>query len=400
MARQAAAVCRAVAWLGVAASLAQASPLDRLTKAELESMDHAELVAQVLASRAETAPRAAEAAPPPVKAYAAALALPGGSYQSSCYDCTLVAEVLSCQCMSRSDILPSALPSTGGLEAAIAGPANLTGGWHALGGKTADGGGALQPSRLRLSSHAGSGGGFDVLCTDGGTVGSCQSYPPPQYNDGWYTASGHATAGGSVNLTIQLRSGAHSWSGKLNADGTRIAWGSGPGPPPPPFNPQPGPDPSIPPPAWARDGTDALQSAGTLTSISLGACTPNSTANITNRDGFLSCTWIDKPPPRVGPLTGDGFNTSEKTCRYIHHTTFTSPRYSNVSTQSTVALVIPWVYFSGLLVVQDNSVLSEQLLLHPSNHSSLAGTWSSLGNDGTCKYTSKQSPVLLAIAAI
>ena len=331
MVGRAAALCRAVAWLGVASS-ALASPLDRLTTAELLAMDHAELVANVVASRA--APHAApatatataaahqDAADTSRRASPAALPLPGGSYKSSCYDCALVAEVLSCQCMSRADVLPSALPTTG-LEA---GPANLTGGWHALGGRTADGGGAIQAARLRLSAHD-SGDGFDVLCTDGGTVGSCQSYPPPQYNDGWYTAAGRVTPGGSVNLTIQLRSGAHSWSGTLDSNCTQIAWTSGPGPSLPPFNPSPGPDPTVPPPAWVRDGTDALQPAGTLTSISIGACTENSTANITNRDGFLSCTWIDKPPPRVGPLTGDGFNTSNKTCRYIHHTTFTSPRY-------------------------------------------------------------------------
>jgi hypothetical protein len=339
-----------VAWWALTGVCAASSePLDELTAEQLMVMPQAELVAAIIASRGESESATAVATEQP-RAVAAEEAMPGGTYNSSCYDCTLSAEVLTCHCMGRGDVLPSALPA----EAT-----NLTGGWHSVGdGGTPDGGGTSQPTRVRVQP---AGSGFGVLCTDGGNTGGCSSYPPPQFKDNWYTATAEMSAG-AVNLSFNLRSGQQSWSGKLNGNGTCIAWdGPAPGPPPPFPPPGPAPDgPVVPPHGWVRDGVDGVQPAGTLTSISLGACTESSRHNVTNRDGFLSCTWTDKPPPRVGPLTDHDFNSSAKTCRYIHHTTFTSPRYSN-----------------------DGAVLSESLLLEPRHHATLAGTWSSLGDDGT-----------------
>jgi hypothetical protein len=77
-------------------------------------------------------------------------------------------------------------------------------------------------------------------------------------------------------------------------------------------------------------------------------------------DGFLHCAWKEAPPPRVGMLTDRGFNTTRRTCRYFDHTTFLSPRYRHA--EATLAS-IP--------------------LLSPHAYPTLAGVWSSVGNDGT-----------------
>lgn len=319
--------------------------LEELTPEEMMALPQEQLVAAIVAARSA-------GAGPHVASYEARAVspapLPDGSYKSSCYGCEVDAEVLTCHCMGRGDVLPTALPAT---------PNNLTGGWHSVGGHgTPDGGGRQQPTRVRVQPAGSS--AFNVLCTDGGSSGGCQSFPPPQFKDGWYTGSATVRAD-AVNFSFPLRSGQHAWGGTMDTNGSKISWDQPAPGPPPPFPSGPG-APVVPPPAWVRDGLDGIQTAGTLTSISLGACTNSSRQNITNRDGFLSCTWTDKPPPRVGPLTNHDFNSSNETCRYIHHTTFTSPRYRN-----------------------DGVVLSESVLLEPSNHSSLAGTWSSLGNDGT-----------------
>ena len=195
---------------------------------------------------------------------------------------------------------------------------------------------------------------------------TCQSYPPPQYVDGWHTAQGQVSGSGAVSLSFQLRAGPQKWTGQLSGNGTRIVWAQPPPAPPGPGpGPGPGPNPSlptVPPGAWVRDGTDALQQAGTLTSISLTACTSASAGNISNRDGYLrcagsvrcgalaaqseaslrgSCEWTDTPPPRVGPLTEDGFTNASHTCRYIHHTTFASPRYRCAATPVAAGLLQP-----------------------------------------------------------
>ena len=122
---------------------------------------------------------------------------------------------------------------------------------------------------------------------------TCQSYPPPQYVDGWHTAQGQVSGSGAVSLSFQLRAGPQKWTGQLSGNGTRIVWAQPPPAPPGPGpGPGPGPNPSlptVPPGAWVRDGTDALQQAGTLTSISLTACTSASAGNISNRDSYLRC---------------------------------------------------------------------------------------------------------------
>ena len=130
-----------------------AAGIDDLGEAQLREMSKEALVEAILEGRLGTERSAAPAAA------AEAAALPGGSYRSSCYGCTLVADVLSCRCMGRADVLPAALPPAN----------NCSGGWHAGAPAPTPGGyptPTVQPARYALSAPTA--GAFAVLCTDSG----------------------------------------------------------------------------------------------------------------------------------------------------------------------------------------------------------------------------------------
>jgi hypothetical protein len=353
--------------LAIAASAASLAvpPLGSLSESELRSLSHAELLDAILRTRGSSrgALRSTTAAAP---AHQASEPLPRGSYRKSCIGCTRMADVLTCRCLGRGDVLPTASSFTS---------TNLSGGWHS----TAPRGAQAAVARFQLGAsthgHTAKGGrSFDVQCMDGGDAAPtpCKSLPPPYTDDSsWHTANGTVAASdGAVLLSLHTQGqGGHTTiRGSLTNNGTRIKWQQPPSPPAAAEGARGGLTR-----AWQRDTLAQGQPLGKLTSISLGSCQPvaasgggggggsGGEARVTNRDGYLSCRWEDSPPPRVGPLTDRGWNQSAETCRYIHHTSFISPRFSN------------------------DGVVLQQIDLLPVHHSyqNLSGSWSSYAGDGT-----------------
>ena len=152
-----------------------AAGIDDLGEAQLREMSKDALVEAILEGRRTETERSdggevqTERSAAPAAA-AEAAALPGGSYRSSCYGCTLVADVLSCRCMGRADVLPAALPPAN----------NCSGGWHAGAPAPTPGGyptPTVQPARYALSAPTT--GAFAVLCTDSGDQPAGARPSPP-----------------------------------------------------------------------------------------------------------------------------------------------------------------------------------------------------------------------------
>eukprot|EP01043_Picozoa_sp_COSAG02_P022596 COSAG02_NODE_1179_length_14040_cov_8.036439_5_plen_782_part_00 len=251
--------------------------------------------------------------------------LPLGTYRSSCSECRMASQLVTCRCPQKASITSSTIatmPSN-----------NLTGGWvipfadgGRLAGKTQD--------YLRIEAELRS-NPTDVVLTCGKLPldphypASCrapgQSEGYPDWNRG--TGTRHSRNG---VLAVRLDNGWHGCAQILESGEdkrselhrqlrvTQLQWLNCTT-----FVPL---QPTVQ--NWTR-----MADTGLLTSLWLPSCANYSGKNtsgglkLSNSDGLLSCDWRIRPPPRVGNLSTRGFGDVAHTCRILSSYTFLAPQY-------------------------------------------------------------------------
>jgi hypothetical protein len=98
---------------------------------------------------------------------------------------------------------------------------------------------------------------------------------------------------------------------------------------------------------------------GQQTALSLESCDRGANATVTERGGFLTCTWKRSPPPRVGNITSADQPIADM-CRVIPDTTFVAPQFKEPA-----------------------DPIASAVLLHDPGPEHLLGTWTGVTSDGT-----------------
>lgn len=216
--------------------------------------------------------------------------MPVGSFTGTCINCSLDYHILICTCATAIDPLKSLYSQS-----------NLTGEWTSAGNFSSTGDTFLwSPSSLNSSNVTNNSVAYQVTCFDGGKhgPGTCSPKlvtPGGEYLPWAYWHSANVTLNDSKAI-IRLDNGS-VMDGTIASDFNSILWiyrntSS--------FSTANLPDPV----AWVRR---PFNETGIRTSISLKSCervpmpSGNSDFNITNENGYLTCDWTNKPPPRVGP---------------------------------------------------------------------------------------------------
>eukprot|EP00039_Didymoeca_costata_P022046 m.3565 g.3565 ORF g.3565 m.3565 type:complete len:799 (-) comp2788_c0_seq1:42-2438(-) len=258
--------------------------------------------------------------------------LPAGSYQQSCFNCTMEKRTLQCRCLRAGDIRNVSQDSHSlhpdiGMQYP-----NITGAWTVTSSAEGLTGGVLiisaDPTNINST--------YNITCTDPGNVlngrlcDAFRQHPPvyPGQRQPWHNGSGtYNTISGRSVLALSNNT---YWMGNFSFNGSVAQWVMTNA-----TNSTNLPNSTILPSGmvWKRL---LLSETGYSGSIPLSSCKkvkyPNHDFkfNISNENGFLTCDWTDKPPPRVGEYTFKiSTHTDESTnCRTIPATTFMAPQMS------------------------------------------------------------------------
>ena len=219
--------------------------------------------------------------------------MPPGSFSETCSNCSLDYHILVCTCLREVDPLISLYSQS-----------NLTGEWTSGGNFSSTDDTFLfsQPSlhTINTINVTDNSIAYQITCFDGGRNGpeTCSpkfvtqggEYLPWTY---WHSANITVSPG---NTTMRLDNGS-VLDGTIATDFNSIKWSY--------RNISSLSDTDLPDPVvWVRRISDET---GIRTSMSLKSCervpmpSGNTGFNVTNENGYLTCDWTNKPPPRVGP---------------------------------------------------------------------------------------------------
>ena len=219
--------------------------------------------------------------------------MPSGSFNETCRNCSLDYHVLVCTCLMQVDPLVS-----------LHSRPNLTGEWTSGGNFSSVGDTFLFSLRslhkIKMINVTDNSIAYQVTCFDGGQnrqktcspnlITKDGEYHPWEY---WQSANITVRPG---NTTMRLDNGSVLY-GTIATDFNSVKWtyrntSSSSG--------SDLPDPVV----WVRR---KFEKTGIRTSMSLKSCErvpmPSGSLgfNVTNENGYLTCDWTNKPPPRVGP---------------------------------------------------------------------------------------------------